>query len=258
MITNYYYNEQIRRYLLQFCAIFSGMQVRTGKGESGTEEMISVPIHVGNKDRVVAAIVQRFNQNTMFQLPIMSAYLQSLDMAPERRKGIGVVDRRTILKEGGVFPDDIRVASRVMPIPYNMTMELAIYASNSQQMQQILEQILIIFDPSVQIQTSDAALDWTKITKVELMSINNEENYPTGNEKRMIVWTLTFEIQIWLTPPANIKDELVRQINIRIGDLKGFDITEFGADGELQPFKIIYGTTTVTENMVVNALKDQG
>ena len=46
------------------------------------------------------------------------------------------------MKVGGIFPDDLTVVKRAMPVPYDATIELSIYASNTQQMHQMLEQIL--------------------------------------------------------------------------------------------------------------------
>jgi hypothetical protein len=243
MINDYFYDEQIRSYLLQFCAIFSGLQVQTGKDASGQTEMISVPIHVGNKDRVVAAIMTANNQNKTFSLPIMSAWIQGIDLAPERRKGIGVVDSRVYMPHGGVFPNDLAVVQRVMPVPYNLTLELSLYVSNTNQLHQILEQILMLFDPILQIQTTDSPFDWTKITTVELTGINNEENYPVGQDRRIINWSLNFLLPMWISAPLDVKNEVVQKILIKIGDLKGFSLNEYDENGDLAPFTTIWATS---------------
>ena len=250
MINHYFYDEQIRSYLLQFCAIFTGMKVATGKGEDGTIEMMPVPINVGSKDRVTAAIMEGNTHNRSFTLPQMSAYITGIELAPERRKGIGVVDSRVYLPAGGVFPDELSVVKRVMPIPYNLTTEVAIYASNTLQLHQILEQILMLFDPILQIQTNDAAFDWTKITYVELQGVNNEENYPMGTDRRMLVWSLNFTIPIYLSTPLDVKDEIVHKVITRIGDLDGFNLSEYDENGELQPFSTTYYGLNVTERKV--------
>jgi len=246
MISEYFYDEQIRAWLLQFCAIFSGMQVQTGKDASGNTTMMNVPIHIGNKDRVVAAIMASNTQNKTFSLPIMAAWMQGIELAPERRKGIGVTDARVHLPSGGVFPDDLHVVRRVMPVPYNLSMELAIYTSNTQQLHQIMEQIMVLFDPILQIQTTDAPFDWTKITSVELTGINNEENYPPGGDKRIINWTLNFVIPIWISAPLDLRKDVVRKIIITIGDIDSFVINEYDADGNLVPFITnIFGTSII-------------
>jgi hypothetical protein len=236
MINHYFFDNQIRSYLLQFVSIFYGLQVQTGKGECDEAQFMMVPVVIGNKDRVVAAIMAGNTQNRVFSLPAMSAHLSGLAMAPERRRTPGMLDQRTHLKVGGVFPDDLTVIKRAMPVPYNATVELSIYTSNTQQRDQILEQILVLFNPDVQIQKSDGEFDWTRITKVELTDIANEENYPSSTERRMIVWTLTFEMPIYLSVPLGVKDDLVRKIIIQIGSLDSMNINEVDVNGEILPF----------------------
>lgn len=241
MIDTYYYDAQIRDYIKQFCAIFSNMYVKTGK----PEKFLQVPIVVGNKDRVVAAIMSRNTQNLTFSLPMMAAYMESIELAPERRKGIGTVDRRVFMPASGVFPDDLRVVQRVMPVPYNMNMALSIYASNTDQLHQILEQILLIFDPIVQIQKNDAAFDWTKVTHVELTGINNNENYPVAGDNRIINWDLSFLVPIYISAPLDLKDNIIKSVKIRLGDLDNFDMMEYDETGEPQPFTTVYSTVTI-------------
>lgn len=236
MINHYFFDNQIRQYLLQFVSIFYGLQVQTGKGECDEEQFITVPVVIGNKDRVVAALMAGNTQNRMFSLPTMSAYLQNLALAPERRRAPGILDQRVTMKVGGVFPDDLTVVKRAMPVPYNATIELAIYASNTMQMHQILEQILVLFNPDLQIQKSDGPFDWTRLTNVELTDISNEENYPASTERRMIVWTLTFTVPIYLSVPLGVRDDLVRKVIIQIGSLDSMTVNEVDVDGNITPF----------------------
>jgi hypothetical protein len=235
MITSYFYEGQLRNYLLQFCNIFAGLKVATGKGECGEIEHISVPIVVSAKDRVVAAIQAGNTQNKPFSLPMMSATMTGLSLSPVR-KGVGTVDRRVFLPAGGSFPNDLKVAVRYMPIPYLMDVDLTFYSSNTQQMHQMLEQILMLFDPVLQVQTSEAAFDWTKITSVELLSISSEENVPIGGDRRIVQWTLNFQMPIYISAPVDVRDEIVRKIIIQIGDMEGFTVNEFDENGELVPF----------------------
>jgi hypothetical protein len=248
MINNYFYEGQLRSYLLQFCNIFSGLQVKTGKGECGEDEYMTVPISVGSRDRVVAAIQAGNTQNKPFTLPTMAATISAISLSPTR-KGVGTVDRRVFLPQGGIYPDDLRTVVRVMPIPYIMSADLAVYASNTQQLHQILEQLLMLFDPVLQIQTSDAAFDWTKITSVELVGINNEENFPPAGDRRVLTWTFNFSIPIYISAPIDVRDEVVRKIIITIGDVKGFRVNEFDEAGNQVPFdaEYNYGQIVVTD-----------
>lgn len=236
MISTYYYDNQIRQYLLQFVSIFYGLKVRTGVGECNVAEFISVPAVIGNKDRVVAAIMAGNTQNRVFSIPAMAVYLSGLDLAPGRRRTPGILDQRVHLKAGGVFPDDLTVIKRAMPVPYDATIELTVYASNTDQMFQILEQVLVLFNPDLQIQKSDGEFDWTRLTRVELTGITNEENYPSGQDKRIIMWTFQFLVPIYLSVPAGVKDDLVRKIVIQMGSLGSMVINEVDEDGQITPF----------------------
>jgi len=217
-MSTYYYDKQIKKYMTQFMAIFAGMEVSIGKNEDSDEEqLISVPIQYGNKDRVVAWIFGDQTQNKPLRLPMMSAYINGINMSPESRKGVGQTKRQTYLPRQGVFPDDITTVHQYMPIPYKISAELSIYASNSEQHFQILEQILMLFDPIVQIQISDGVFDWTKLTTVELDNINFDQNYPAGQERRMIISTLSFIFPVYISAPANLRNDWIKDIYVRIG-----------------------------------------
>lgn len=245
MIKTYFYNKQLKKFILGFANVFAGLRVRTGQQADLTVKELEVPIRYGSTDRVVAAIGGSHTQNKQHTLPMMSCYMTSLDMAPDRLHGVNQSDRRTVLEQGGVFPDDVKAITRVMPIPYDMIMELSIYASNTDQLYQILEQILMLFDYDMQLQFNDTSFDWTKISKIFLQGVTNEENYPMGVDRRMIIWSLSFKMPIWLSPPLDVRTDVIRQIQIRLGDLSDFHLNEFDENGELVPFTESYGEATV-------------
>lgn len=214
----YYYDQQLKRYMLQFMAIFTGLQVQTGKWNGEDESFISVPIHYGDPDRVVAAILANNNQNTPIRLPVMSAYSKGLEIATGRMHGVGVERRNTYTPMGGLVPDDMQVIHQLSPTPYDMDVELTICTSNTDQMFQILEQILPLFDPQLNLQLSDALFDMSRLTCVTLKSGPYYENpYPSGTERRFIKAVLTFSMPVYLSMPANVKRDFVERIYIRIG-----------------------------------------
>jgi len=216
-LSEYYYDEQLRKYIVQFCAIFMGIQVEVGKRDDVEPHLISVPIKVASSDRVVAAIKDENTQNKLVRLPMFAAQLTNLEMAPELRKGVGHHRRNTYMPAGGVFPDDFKVVEQRMPIPYRATMDLTIFASNQDQHYQILEQILSLFDPTFQIQITDEMFDWTKLTTVELAAINFEENFQPGGDRRIIQSTLNFTFPIHMSVPNLVHQRFVRDIFLRIG-----------------------------------------
>lgn len=236
----FYYNWQIKRYIIQFMAIFSDMKVMVGYNEDKEPRLISIPIMYSSKDRVVAHIKNENTQNKPIRLPSLSVHLTDISLAPEMRKGVANTRRNTFMRTGGVFPDDIRVAEQRMPVPYKTTFDLTIWASNQEQLMQILEQIYILFDPILQIQTSDEVFDWTRITTVELTNSRMDENVPAGLDRRIIQSTLTFEVPIYLSVPAKVHDKIIKQIYMRVAAVTSLDQSNYDIIGEIDSQNIPY------------------
>lgn len=246
----YFYNQQLKSYILQFMAIFSGTQVMVGKRDSQEDRLISVPIHYGAQDRVVASIVAGNTQNTPLRLPVMSAYVRGLSMATGRMAGTGTERRKAYVPVGGLVPDDIQVIHQRKPVPYDLDIELSMYVSNSDQLFQILEQILPLFDPQLNIQTSDGAFDWKRLTHVLLTGIQVESNYPIGTDRRIIQSTLTFSIPIYIDTPAQVRTDFISKIYLRVGAVDSAAVDNFeivaDLDGQGIPYQNILSSGDLT------------
>lgn len=236
----YYYNNQLRRYLVQFMALFGSFQVQVGHKDDIEPRLI--PIHITNasKDRVVAWIKSNQTQNKMIRLPMFSVTLSNMRLSPEMRHGVGVKQRNTHMPTGGLYPDDITVVERRMPVPYTLSFELAIWASNQDQHYQIIEQITSLFDPVLTIQTSDDVLDHTRLTHVELTNIRFEENVPAALERRVIQTTLEFEVPVWMSIPSKVHSQFVETIFMRVGAVSQMAETSFDIVDELNELGIQY------------------
>jgi hypothetical protein len=85
-------------------------------------------------------------------------------------------------------------------------MKCDIWATNADQKLQILEQILVLFNPSLELQTTDNYIDWTSLSVLELASMNwSSKTIPVGNDSPIDVATITLEAPIWISPPAKVK-----------------------------------------------------
>jgi T4-like virus Myoviridae tail sheath stabiliser len=246
----YYYDQQLKRYVLQFMAIFQGLQVQIGKWNEKDERLISVPIHYATPDRVTAAILTDNTQNKPLRLPVMSAYMKNLQLATDLMHGTGVERRNSYVPVGGLVPDDIKVVRQRMPVPYKLDLELGIYASNTDQHFQILEQILTLFEPQMTIQVSDGIFDQPRLTSVELTNINVDSNYPISQDRRIVQSTLTFTMPIALAIPAEIRTDFVKKILMRIAAVDSISDDSFeiigDIDGQGIPYEVIADSSSLT------------
>ena len=216
-IREFYYAEQLKRYNIQFIAIFADWPFQVGWNEDKSPRLAKVPCTFASRDRIVGAIKGENTQNKPIRLPVMSAWHSSIELAPERRKGVPTTRREVFMPTGGLFPDDIEVVEQRMPVPYNLLYELSIWTSNQDQHYQIIEQIMQFFPPHIQIQTSDEPFDWTKVTYVELMDMRLEENMPMGADRRVIQSTLVFRVPIWISVPVDVHKRFIQDIYLRVG-----------------------------------------
>jgi hypothetical protein len=101
---------------------------------------------------------------------------------------------------------DVFTVERLMPVPYKLTLNLDIWTSNTEQKLQLLEQLTILFNPALEIQSTDNYIDWTSITYVLLTNVNwSSRTVPMGTDNPIDVATLTFELPIFISAPALVK-----------------------------------------------------
>lgn len=212
----YYYHQQIKRVVLQFCAIFQGMQVSVGKNSTTDERLMPVHIHYGDMDRVFAATIADNVQTTMVRLPMMSAKITGINQAPSRQHGVGMERRQAYVPVGGLLPDDIQIVYQRAPTPYDITFELSIVTTNSDQHFQILEQIMPLFDPQMTIQTSDGMFDMTRIVSVKMDQGPNFDPPPSDNSRRIVSSYMTFTVAAYVDTPANVRQNYIKNIMLRI------------------------------------------
>jgi len=236
-LENYFYNGQFKRSFVQFMAIFSGLKVAIGKNDKNSAtNLIEVPIAWGSRDRVVSYIFQEQTQNKMLRLPAMSAMMTSVRLARDRLAGQNQIRKEVKVRRGGVIPDDLNQHSMLKPVPYEVTMELSINTTNTDNQLQMLEQIFLLFNPSLQIQVSDAFGDQTAVMEVEMQDITLDENFPVGNDNRIISSMLNFTYVMYLGGPVDLRDEIIKEIQVRFGAIDEFGIN-INASG-IDPFII--------------------
>ena len=228
----FFYDEQIRRFLLQFARIFNNFEVEYGRNEEGTNHtLIRVPVKYGDWTRQAQTVVQNNSAGFMPSVPQMTFYISGLDYdRPRMQEPYHVskiaVRQRTYdeatdsyeVTQGNAF-----TIERLMPVPYKLTIKLDIWTSNTNQKMQLLEQMLTLFNPALEIQSTDNYIDWTSLSVVELQSVQwSSRTVPQGTENPIDIATLTFALPIWISAPAKVKKlGVVERIIASVYDANG-------------------------------------
>jgi hypothetical protein len=212
----FFYDEQLRRFLLQFTRIVSNFQIEYGNETDGVNQaaLIRVPVRYGDASRNAQVIMQENSRNSMPASPLMTFYISSLDYDRPRMQEPYFVSKVNVRQrtydsatdsfeptQGNAF-----TIERLMPVPYKMGITLDIWTSNTNQKMQLLEQMLTLFNPSLEVQSTDNFIDWTSLTVVELESVTwTSRTVPIGTDNPIDMATIKFNIPIWLSSPIKVK-----------------------------------------------------
>ena len=205
----HFYDGQIRRYTTQMMRILSNFPVKDGKGN--TKE---VPVMYGDLTRQVANIIRENSENKLPSAPRISVYITGLELDRERLTD-ATYTRKTNIRERAYdeesgeylnYQGKNYTVERLIPTPYLMRLNADIWASNTDQKLQLLEQILVLFNPSLEMQTTDNFIDWTSITVVNLENVTwSNRSVPVGVDSEIDIATLTFSVPIYISPPTKVK-----------------------------------------------------
>lgn len=231
-MATFFYDEQIRRFLLQFARIFNNFEVEYGRNEEGTNHtLVRVPVRYGDSSRQAQTVLQDNSRSFLNSVPMMTFYVTALEYDRPRMQEPYFISKIQVRQrtydqatdsyettQGNAF-----TIERHMPVPYKLTIKLDIWTSNTNQKMQLLEQILTLFNPALEIQSTDNYIDWTSLTVCELAGVNwTNKVIPVGTDDTIEISTLTFTLPIWISAPAKVKKlGVVERIIASVYDAQG-------------------------------------
>jgi len=235
MAQQFFYDAQIRRFLLQFTRICSNFQIEYGREEGSDQAaLLRVPVRYGDASRNAQTIIQENSASSLPSTPLMTFYVSSLDYDRPRMQEPYFVSKVNVRQrtydqttetyettQGNAF-----TIERLMPVPYKLGITLDIWTSNTNQKMQLLEQMLTLFNPSLEVQSTDNFIDWTSLSIVELDSTQwTSRTIPMGTENPIDIATLKFSLPIWISSPAKVK---------KLGVVERVIASMYDAQGDLQ------------------------
>ena len=230
-LQQFFYDKQIRRYITQFIRMVSNFQVEFGKDRNSNTTLQRVPVIYGDSSRQASAILKQNSENYLNSTPAMAVYIAGMEYDRSRIMNPTYVDKMNLREryydaqtgQLATTQGDTFTVERLMPVPYRLTLKLDIWTSNTEQKLQILEQICTLFNPALEIQSTDNYVDWTSITYVLLSAVNwSSRTVPVGTDTNIDIATLTFELPIYISAPALVKTlGVVQKIIASIYDADG-------------------------------------
>lgn len=234
MAVQFFYDEQIRRFLLQFTRIFSNFDVEYGRDDEGAKTLYRVPVRYGDATRQAQTIIQQNSANSLPTTPIMTFHVTNLNYDRPRIQDPTFVEKINLRQRTWDTDSESYETTqsqgftieRLMPVPYQLEVQLDVWTSNTNQKLQILEQILTLFNPALEIQSTDNFIDWTSLSVLYLDSVRwSSRTVPVGTDEPIDIATLVFSMPIWITPPAKVKklgviNKIIASVFDGSGDLR--------------------------------------
>jgi len=254
----YFYDKQFRRYIQQFIRIFAGFQYVKGYTEQGEPVYHTTPVRYGDISRMAAHIQRENSENTLSTVPFISCYVTDLQPDVNKRVFPQFEEKMTVIekeyntttssyenKQGSVY-----TVERHMPVPYTLRMQTDLWTSNTDQKMQMLEQILVLFNPRSQHTHNNNPLDWSSLSVVELINTQwTNRGIPSGVDDMIDISSLTFEMPILINPPAKVnKSSMIHTIITNLHEV---------ATGDADSIKVLNDINAITTSYTVIAVDNR-
>jgi hypothetical protein len=243
-LADFHYDNQIRRFLIQFGKIFSNWYVTKGKDPAGNKILVRVPVMYGDSSRQASTIIANNSASNLPSAPMISYYISGLEYDQKRTQEPFFVDRINVRQRA--YDQDTQsyettqgqafTVERLMPVPYMLRLTVDLWTTNYQQKLEIMEQLGVLLNPSLEIQSTDNYIDWTSLTVVYQDGLTfSSRSIPQGTGNPIDVLSWKFYMPIWISAPAKLKKMGVIQKIIA-------SIHEGSAIDDIQNDDILLGT----------------
>jgi hypothetical protein len=231
--SNYFYDGQIRRFVSQFIRMVSNFYVEFGLDSTGVTRYQRVPVMYGDASRQAAQILRNNSENTLNAVPAMAVYIGGLAYDLTRLQDPSLVQSMQIRQREydpitgtyGTGQGEAYTVERMMPSPFKLTLKMDVWTSNTEQKLQLIEQLTTMFNPTMEIQSTDNYIDWTSLSYALLTDMSwSSRTVPTGGEEAIDIATMTFELPIWIS--TNIKVKKMGVIQTVITNIEGLSTLE--------------------------------
>jgi hypothetical protein len=250
---DYFYDGQVERYLTQFINVMSNFAYKDAKGN-----LVQIPVRYGDMTRQVGQLLKKNSENTIPSAPFIACYIKDMQYDRPRMQDPTFISKIHIKERA--FDENNQeylnvqgsnyTVERIMPVPYIVTFAADIWTTNTRQKLQLWEQIAVLFNPSLEFQTTDNYLDWTSLSLLELTNQSwSSRTIPQGIADDIDIQNLTFTAPIWITPPAKVKKlGIITKIitNVLAVSAKGTIKTEYDKNGAVDLFGDISPDATIT------------
>jgi hypothetical protein len=189
-------------------------QVTKGKDPAGNPILMRIPIMYGDSSRQAATILANNSASNLPSAPLLTYYISGLEYDQRRTQDPTFVDKMNVRQRA--YNSDTQSyeqvqgqafnVERLMPVPYTLRITVELWTTNINQKLEFVEQLGTLFNPSLEIQSTDNFIDWTSLSVVYQDGITwTSRSIPQGTGNPIDVFSWKFYMPIWISTPAKLK-----------------------------------------------------
>jgi hypothetical protein len=221
-MAQYFYDSQIKRFLIQFARIFSNWEVTAGYDPNNNPIIKRVPIMYGDASRQASTIINNNSASNMPSAPLITYYITGVEYDQRRTQDPYFVDKLNVRQRAyNTETDEFETSQgnaytveRLMPVPYTLRVSVDFWTTNYNQKLELLEQLGTLFNPSMELQSTDNFIDWTSLSVVYQDGLTfSSKTIPVGTNNSVDVMSWKFYMPIWISSPVKItKMNIIQRI----------------------------------------------
>lgn len=227
-----FYHETTKKVVVAFGHTFSKLKIQRTNNEGSIEQIIDVPISFGNQEKWYRRYQEEkdLDKRVLISLPRIGFEIVNFQYDASRKLNKFNQIRPCLPNEGGEY------LALFTPVPYTLTFNLYIYTKTSDDMYQIVEQILPYFTPQYNMTINMIpSMGIVQDLPVTIKSVNLNDSYEGPmSQRREVIATLTFDVKTeYFGGANNITGEMISKVITKIDPQSGniareVDVTAVG------------------------------
>lgn len=208
MFGTHFYHKLMRKYVVLFGTMFNNITLVRTNTDTNTEiERVKVPIVYGPKEKYISRLRSDpdLQKQIQVRLPRMSFELSGISYDASRKQN-------SLLKVAK-SSSGTAAQSSYMAVPYDLNFDLTMYTRNIDDGNQIIEQILPIFNPDYTVTINPiSSLGVLKDVPIIMNSVSNQVEYEGNFDSvRFVFWTLSFTMKAHFYGPVT-NPKIIRKV----------------------------------------------
>ena len=204
-----YYHGIMRKYVAAFGSLFADITVQRRDDNEDRVQTIAVPLAYGPKQAWLVRANQEpdFDNDVAITLPRIGFEIGAMVYNPTRKHS-STHQNRMKTEDSGF------VKTQYVPVPYDITFQLAVFVKNADDGMQIIEQILPYFRPEYTVNINLVPeMGIVKDIPIELQAVSIEDSYDGDFlSRRALIYNIDFIMKGYLYGPISSSGVITRSI----------------------------------------------